>query len=383
MTTYQVQIDPDNARVAFEGTLRPLTGRDVDPIRQKLEIATRGAGAELLLDFKRLRHMNQVATLELARFAQWAAVRRPELKIKLVTSSVIPWAATRFGALAASLPNVSIHVYDKAMYPSQRILEDTTFSALLRSQEDVIWAQERKHLPTHGLGSGMKVADIACGIGTFGVAVSREFAPKHVICVDHSASSLQQARDWARQHHVVDVEYRYGDAYALFLPDEAFDFVACRLSMQIVARPDLLMAELKRICKPGGRIYLTNEILSGVVGYPNAEAIRSGYAAYLALARQANLDIDYGMKTMALLRDFGLEDTRGDLMVIDNLNTDPDDFERVIKSWLNFSDDLAELVDDDENRRAATAGLRAQISTIHHPAGYSMWPIFIGSGRKP
>lgn len=177
MTTYQVQIDPGSARVAFEGTLRPLTGRDVDPIRQQLESATRSAEAELLLDFKRLRHMNQVATIELARFARWAAVRRPELTIKLVTSSVIPWATSRFAALAASLPNVSVHVYDKAMYPSQRIIEDTTFSALLRLQEDEIWTQERKRLPAHGLRPGMQVADIACGIGSFGARCTASSPP--------------------------------------------------------------------------------------------------------------------------------------------------------------------------------------------------------------
>lgn len=383
MTAYQVRIDPGGARVAFEGTLRPLTGRDVDPLRQQLEGAARDAGDELLLDFKRLRHMNQVATIELARFARWAVARRPELKLKLVTSSVIPWAAARFGALAAALPNVSVHVYDKAMYPSQRILEDAAFSAVLRLQEDAIWAQERKHLPAHGLGPGLRVADIACGIGAFEVAVRREFAPESVLGVDHSASSLRQARDWAQQHGVADVEYRYGDAYALLLPDEAFDFVACRLSVQVMARPDLLMAELLRICKPGGRIYLTNEILSGVVGYPDTDAIRRGFAAMVALARRADLDLDFGLKTMALLRGAGLEDARGDLVAIDNRNTDPADLERVMESWIRVMSDLAELVGDDECLATITAGLRAQIGALRDPTGYAMWPIFIGSGRKP
>lgn len=383
MITSQIQVDSLSARVVFEGTLRPHAGRDMDPIRNKLETAAREARSELQLDFKRLQHMNQVATIELARFVRWVAARRPELKVTFIASSVIPWATARFAAVADSLANVSVHVYDKSMYPSQRLIEDVEFSTALRTQEDVLWAREREFLPRHGLRPRMRVADIACGIGGFGAAVSRDFDPEYVICVDHSAASLQQARDWAQEHRLTNVEYRFGDAYALLLPDNAFDFVSCRLSLQVMAMPDRLMAELVRICKPGGRIYLTNEVLSGVVGYPDTDTIRRGIAAVLESTRRANLDFDYGLKTVALLQEAGLTDTRADLVVVDTLNTEPSRLACVIESWERFYRDVAEMIGALDSRASLTSGLRAQANAARHPGGYTNWPVLIGSGRKP
>lgn len=45
----------------------------------------------------------------------------------------------------------------------------------------------------------------------------------------------------------------------MLLRDNQFDFVTCRHSLQIFDRPEMLLRELYRICKPGGRVYITNE----------------------------------------------------------------------------------------------------------------------------
>jgi SAM-dependent methyltransferase len=55
--------------------------------------------------------------------------------------------------------------------------------------------------------------------------------------------------------------------------------VLCRLSIQIFSRPELILKELHRILKPGGRLYLIGEDYDLIVGYPNDEDIHAVYDA--------------------------------------------------------------------------------------------------------
>src|SRR5262245_7672154 len=87
-STYNVRFNEASKEVVFTGILRPFTAEQMAPIRNHLEKAAWSSATSgqwtLELNFKRLKHMNNVAFLELNRFVKWAAEALPELKIKLV-----------------------------------------------------------------------------------------------------------------------------------------------------------------------------------------------------------------------------------------------------------------------------------------------------------
>lgn len=382
--TFNMRVDQDDQEVALAGMLRPFVGDQMRAIRGTLETAAKNATGELTLDFKRLKYMNNVAFLEINRFVRWAVEERPNLKIRLIISSVIPWAMRKFQVMEELYPNVSVEVYDKALYPIQSVIEDEDFVRVLRTQEKIVYNHERKLLHRHGLRPGMKVADIGCGLGDFAVRLNAEYKPEYITAVDHSRAFLKHAQAHARSLGIENIEYQYGDAAALLIPDDAFDFVSCRLAIQVFHMPDQLMKELCRICKPGGRVYITNEMLACVTGFPDQDLIRMGYRRYLELSRMVGMDFDIGVRTRELLASAGLEDIRSDLIDINNMNTDPNNFAKVVESWIKFCGDVAASASADPVIfEEIGIGLRAHVSAILSDKGYANWPILAGSGRKP
>ncbi|MEC7256703.1 MAG: methyltransferase domain-containing protein, partial [Pseudomonadota bacterium] len=53
-------------------------------------------------------------------------------------------------------------------------------------------------------------------------------------------------------------ELRQMDARTLDFPDETFDFVAAMHVLSVVPEPRRVMAEIARVCKPGGDVLIVN-----------------------------------------------------------------------------------------------------------------------------
>jgi len=374
----------EEQEVTLTGTLRPFVADEMASVRASLEQAARSARGTLCVNLKRLKYMNNVAFLELNRFVRWVAHARPDLRIKFVLSSVIPWAIRKFQVIAELYPAVTIEVYDKALYPTQPVLEDDEFITVLRMQEKLIWNHEQELLTQHGLRPGLRVADICCGLGCFDIFIQRDFRPEYLVGVDHSRPLLRYARQVVSDYGLENIEYQYGDAAALLLADNSFDFVACRLSLQIFHQPEKILHELVRICRPGGRIYITNEMLSCVVGYPNEELIQPGYKSFLQVSRQGGVDLDMGPKGRFLLQGAGLEDIKISQINISNTNSDPNELARVVELWIRVAWQFGAAAGADPSLHAdVEKGLRAHMETILSDRGYAVWPIIAASGRKP
>ena len=68
---------------------------------------------------KRLGRLNNIAFRSLAGLLADACERRPDLRIEVVTSSVVGWSTRKFQKLARTLPQLTVNEYDKAFYPGQ------------------------------------------------------------------------------------------------------------------------------------------------------------------------------------------------------------------------------------------------------------------------
>ncbi len=382
---YTVRYHENNQEVALEGALRPRGAADFAPVRDCLERAAAGVRGTLYINLKRLRYCNHLAFVELARFVARCQRERPDLRLKLVVSSVVPWAPIRFGHLTELLPNAIVEQYDKAFYPGQGVIENDQLIPVLRTQTNIVWEHERELLRRHGLRRGVRVADICCGIGDFAVLLHKEFKPEVIVAVDHSRPFLQYAIQMAKEFGIADIEYQYGDAANLFLGANTFDFVTSRLSLQVFDKPELILRELLRICKPGGRVYLTNEMMSHNYGYPRHESVSWTYAQTLKMLASLGMDLSIGPKMYSLLTDLGFEDVQMEQIGITNTNTVVEDFARVIESWEEYI--TGELSNATQTPREVVerlhAGFQDHVYAIRSRRGFAIWPIFVASGRKP
>ncbi len=340
---------------------------------------------QFIVNCQRVQRMNLKATKAIAEIIVQAVDHSKDLSIRIVTSSVFPWVRQRFAAFIADNPKISVRDYDESFYPGQGVLEDESFVRILRTQTKLTWRHEKDILPRHGLRDGMRVADICCGIGDFASLLSRSFKLSELVAVDHSRPSLDYARAAAQDLGVNDVAYVYGDATNLTIKDDRFDFVTCRHSLQVFDQPRLILSELRRICAPGGRVYITNEKNSHCLGEPRAQTIRWTYDEVARLWSDFGMDIELGPKSRRLMLDAGFEDVRTDCFIVTNLDGDPKDFADVIASWESvYVDRMAvQRGDDPEFIKRFRQGFRDHIATALDPRGYATWPIWVVSGRKP
>jgi ubiquinone/menaquinone biosynthesis C-methylase UbiE len=383
--SFTIRYDENNQELLLAGSMSPQGAGDLSELRKTFERAIKLVKGTLYFNVKRLIRLNNIAFHELAGLVAKACRDRPDLKILVVTSSVLGRTARKFALLTRVSPNVTVEPYDRQFYPGQGVVEDDEFIPILRNQTRLTWRHERSILPRHGMRKGLEVADICCGIGDFAVLLYKEFSPTRLVAVDHAKHSLAYARRVAADFAVKDIEYVYGDAAALLIEDNEFDFVTCRHSLQIFNRPDQILKELYRICKPGGRVYITNEKNSHCLGEPRAESIQWTYREVAKLFAHFQMDVELGPKSRRYLADAGFEDIRMESFMATNLDGDPQEFADVIQAWENIyvGKMAVERGDSAEFIARFRQGFQDHIFAALHPKGYAGWPIWVASGRKP
>lgn len=110
---------------------------------------------------------------------------------------------------------------------------------------------------------GMKVLDVACGTGNLALPAAR--AGADVTGVDIAPNLVEQARENAKREGL-NAQFDEGDAEALAYGDASFDTVVTMFGAMFAPRPELVAAELKRVCRPGGIIAMANWTPAGFIG---------------------------------------------------------------------------------------------------------------------
>src|SRR5215208_1741041 len=110
---------------------------------------------------------------------------------------------------------------------------------------------------------GARILDVACGTGQTAIPMSRLGAK--VTGVDIATNLIEQARARA-QAEGLDARFEEGDAEMLPFADGSFDIVISLIGAMFAPRPELVAAELKRVCRPGGKIIMGNWTPAGFVG---------------------------------------------------------------------------------------------------------------------
>ncbi len=110
---------------------------------------------------------------------------------------------------------------------------------------------------------GMRVLDVACGAGQTAIPMSR--AGAKVTGIDIATNLIEQARTRAQAENL-DARFEEGDAEMLPYPDGSFDMVISLIGAMFAPRPEWVAAELKRVCRPGGKIVMGNWTPTGFVG---------------------------------------------------------------------------------------------------------------------
>ena len=134
--------------------------------------------------------------------------------------------------------------------------------------------------------SGERVLEVGVGTG-----INLSLYPKNcsVVGIDFSGPMLEIARERAARKDVRNVRLLQMDAADLKFADNSFDIVYAPYVISVVPDPVKVAHEMRRVCRPGGRIIVLNHFLSPNALLKRIERLISPFTIHIGF--KADLDL--------------------------------------------------------------------------------------------
>jgi ubiquinone/menaquinone biosynthesis C-methylase UbiE len=103
-----------------------------------------------------------------------------------------------------------------------------------------------------GLTSDDDVLDVACGPGILACACAK--IARRVTGIDITPAMIERAKELQAREKLENVTWHVGDVRSLPFPDDHFTAAMSRYAFHHIIDPLDVLLEMKRVCKPSGRI---------------------------------------------------------------------------------------------------------------------------------
>lgn len=167
----------------------------------------------------------------------------------------------------------------KAAYRRYARIYDVIFGAVLQPGRRAV-------LEALNLKPGDRVLEVGVGTG-----ISLPLYPRDVRIagIDVSVEMLEKARARVARAKLSNVEALLEmDAEAMAFPDASFDKVVAMYVVSVVPRPEKLLEELHRVCRPDGDIFIVNHFQSENPIVGRLERALAGFSSQIGF----NPDLD-------------------------------------------------------------------------------------------
>lgn len=261
-------------------------------------------------------------------------------------------------------------------------MADESMHRTLAAQASAIWPQEVKHLRSYGLPADIKIFDLGCGPGEISMRLLEEFSASSLtgmdIDEDHVAAAQKRTERYGKR-----AEFRAGDAFATQIPDDYFDLSVCRHLLQAVPDAHLVLRELCRVTRPGGRLHLLAEDYGMIYFHPTRldsdEFWREGPMRF---AEETGTDLRSGRKIFSMLHALGVEDVQVNYVQVDTVHVEREIFAAI---WIAWRDGYSQVIAEhsEYSLEEVLEHWSDMIACIRNPAGYGLWSVPIVSGVVP
>jgi ubiquinone/menaquinone biosynthesis C-methylase UbiE len=186
--------------------------------------------------------------------------------------------------------------------PLDYIMEDPREAMRLELKVDPeAWVH--KYL-THRVPPGAEVLSVGCGPGVILRAVSALDPSIKATGIDISAERVQEAirKNPANSR----VKFVRGDAHAMQFPSDSFDLVYSRMLFEYLLEKEQAIAEMVRVCRPGGTVLLQDLDGQLLWNYPEEPIVQRTVEKVVAGLATTGFDPFVGRKLFSLAHKAGL-----------------------------------------------------------------------------
>ncbi len=257
--------------------------------------------------------------------------------------------------------------------PMHDEMADESMVRCLQAQAIAIWPHEQSLFEGLGLNSSHRILDVGCGTGEISSRLTA-LSGAQVTGLDLIEEHLALARE---QHEALSgqLDFVNGDALNLPFDDSQFDLVVCRHMLHAIPDVDRALDQMRRVTRPGGRLYLLAEDYGMIFSHPTNQDMDTFWReGAWRFAESRGADLRSGRKIPAMLMAAGLRDLQVRYVQIDSLNTDRGLLRDIFTSWRDgHAIPVSKATDLSEQE--ATDYFNALIDAVDNPDAYICWMI--------
>ena len=277
-------------------------------------------------------------------------------------------------------------------HPQAAQMADPAMLRTLRFQVEATWPQESRLLARYALPAGARLLDLGCGSGEFVRRLAEAFPgaasitgvdvlPAMLRAAEALCAGLTGPREGGTGPRAT---FEEGDATGLRFPDGHFDLVALRHLTQLLPDPAAVLAECRRVLRPGGWLHVVSEDY-GMLHFPTRDGVdpdRLWHLDVVAHTDRTGTDARIGRRTLPMLRALGFEHVSIQYLVLDTERVPREVLAGIIEAWRDgYAPVLAQSSGTPLTEVRALFG--AALATLRDPQGYAVWQLPVVAGRRP
>lgn len=225
-----------------------------------------------------------------------------------------------------------------------------------------------------------KVLEIGCGVGAQSEILLRRFPEIELTAIDRSVRQLATAGDNLSASGISPERYRLiqMDATELDFEDHLFDGAFVCWLLEHVPEPHKILGELRRVLRPGGRVYVTEVLNSSFLLDPYSPNTWAYWLAFNDFQIDQGGDPFVGAKLGNLLLRAGFENVRTTPKVWHLDDRSPGKRQQMIEFWAGLLLSACEqLVASGRVSEETVANMKEELKVVAREPSSTFFYVFI------